>query len=375
VDDLVDLDARVDVEHKLSLGALRPASVDPGAHFYFTPQEYAAFYGFADLQASGLDGDGQRIGIVGTVPVDADDIATFRTQFGLPPLDLEQVGTPGTNTDETDLLEAVLDVTWAGAVAPAAAVTLSISRGTVVDAIQYLVNRADVSVISLSLNPVPNKKNQPLIRQSLKLFQQAAAQGQTVLIASGDFGPLAVSSPKPKRGVDPYAQSPYVTGVGGTTPSSDSPTGVTTYGREVVWQDGKAASGGGKSPLRRPSWQDDLGGRKRTVPDVSLAAAPVYPVPRAGGVICCVSGTSAAAPAWAGLVAMLNQQRGSRAGLLNPRLYELGLAQASGGPVVFHDIVEGSNSTTQAKGFPAKPGYDLATGWGSPDVGALFAAF
>jgi kumamolisin len=105
---------------------------------------------------------------------------------------------------------------------------------------------------------------------------------------------------------------------------------------------------------------------------VSLAAAAVYPIPNDGALVCCVAGTSAAAPAWAGLVAMLNQLTGQRAGLLNPKLYELGKAQASGGAAVFHDIVEGTNGTTQARGFPAKPGYDLATGWGSPNVSALF---
>ena len=375
VDGIVDLDAPVELEHKLDTSTLRPRTVDPGGHFYFTPQEYAGFYGFAALQDGGLTGAGQRIGIVGTVPVDVDDIALFRNTFHLPPLDLEQIGTPGSNTDESDRIEALLDVAWSGAVATGASVTLSITKGTVVDAIKYLVQRADIGVISLSLNPIPNKRNQPLIRQSLKLFKQAATQGQTVLIASGDFGSLAIASP-PKRGVDPYAQSPFVTGVGGTAPSSSSPEGAFTYGTEAVWQEAKAASGGGKSTLPRPTWQKGLGlGNRRTVPDVALAASPVYPLPKNGAVICCVAGTSAAAPAWAGLIAMLNQQRGNRAGLLNPKLYELGMAQAKGGTAVFHDITEGTSTTSLAPGFKAKPGYDMATGWGTPDVPALFAAF
>jgi subtilase family serine protease len=374
VDDVVDLGAPVELEHKLDVSTLQPNSVAPDGAFFFTPAEYAGFYGFADLHASGIDGAGERIGIVGTVPVDVADIAAFRSGFGLPPLQLEQVGTPGPNVQEIDSVEATLDVSWSGAVAPGAAIVLSISQGTVVDAIQYLVNRADVSVLSLSLNPIPNKRNRPIIRQSLKLFQQAAAQGQTVLIASGDSGPLVVTSPRPRRGVDPYAQSPFVTGVGGTMPSSPTPASAAAYGSEAVWQDGRSASGGGRSQLARPVWQKGLESRTRTVPDVSLAASAVYPIPNDGQIACCVAGTSAAAPSWAGLVAMLNQLSGQRAGLLNPKLYALGNAQTSGGTAVFHDIVDGSNSTTQAKGFPAKPGYDLATGWGSPDVPALFAA-
>lgn len=375
VEDVIDLREPVERLHMLDTGALRPSSVDSVGAFFFTPQEYAGFYGFAELHAAGIDGAGQRIGIVSTGVVDPADIGLFRTQFALPPLELEQVGSPPDDVGQDDLVEALLDVTWSGAVAPGAAVVLSISQGALVDAIAYLVNRADVSVISASVVLLPSKQTRPLIRQALKLFKQAAAQGQTVLIASGDSGPLLVSKPKPRRGVDQFAQSPFVTGVGGTTPSSSSPEDAASYGSEVVWQDSEAASGGGKSTLARPAWQKGLKVNRRAVPDVSLAASAVYPLAAGGAVTCCVSGTSAAAPAWAGLVAMLNQQKGTRAGLLNPTLYALGKAQADGGAAVFHDIVVGSNSTTQAKGFPAKPGYDLATGWGTPDVPALFAAF
>lgn len=376
VEDVLDLTTPLDIVHKLDAADLRPQSVTPAAEFYFSPQEYAAFYNLTGLQAAGLNGAGQRIGIVGTVPVDPTNIAAFRTYFGLPPLELEQHGTASNSgIDETDFLEANLDVTWSGAVAPGAAVVMSITGGTVVDALRYLVNRGDVSILSLSLALIPSKRTQPYIQQSLRLFKQAAAQGQTVLVASGDFGSLQVISPKPRRGVDVFAQSPFVTGVGGTSPSSASASAVTAYGSEVVWQDGKQASGGGRSTFRRPPWQRGLPGGKRTVPDVALAASAVYPVPKEGGIICCAGGTSAAAPAWAGLVAMMNQQKGRRVGLLNPTLYQLGAAQAQGGAAVFHDIVGGSSRTSLAPGFPAKPGYDLATGWGTPDGAALLAAF
>jgi subtilase family serine protease len=374
VDDVIDLDEPVELQHHLDSSALQPQSVLPNGAFYFTPQEYADFYDFETLHSAGIDGSGQHIGIVGTAAVEPTDIAAFRTMYGLPPLDIEQVGTPGDNISRDDLIEAVLDVTWSGAVAPGAAVTLSISSGTLVDAITYLVQRNDVSVLSLSVDFIPSKRTRPLIQQSLKLFRQAATGGKTILIASGDFGPLAVSKPKPRRGVTSFAQSLFVTAVGGTTPTASSPEDAVGYGSEVVWQDGDMASGGGKSTMPRPKWQKGLKSNRRTVPDVALAAAAVYPIPFDGGITCCVSGTSAAAPAWAGLIAMLDQQTGTPAGLLNPKLYELGKAQAQGGPAVFFDITEGSNSTMTAKGFPAKPGYDLATGWGSPNVAVLFPA-
>lgn len=306
----------------------------------------------------------------------AGDINAFRLRFGLPPISLEQVGDSGDVGQRQDAqLEAILDVTWAGAVAPGASVVLAISPARLVDALAYLVNRGDIDVLSLSVVLIPSAVSKLLIRQALRLFRQASAQGQTVLIASGDFGSLITMGPLPprRRGVDPFGKSPFVTAVGGTTPSVLDPARAVVYGGETVWQDGEAASGGGRSKLARPGWQ--RGSATRTVPDVSLAASSVYPLPVGGRLVCCVGGTSAGAPAWAALVAMLNQQRGLRVGLLNPALYALGRAQAKGGTAVFHDIVDGSSTTTLARGFPAKPGYDLATGWGSPDAAALFAAY
>src|SRR5262249_57428157 len=129
-----------------------------------------------------------------------------------------------------------------------------------------------VCVMSLSVAFLPSRQTQPLIRQSLKLFKQAATEGKSVLIASGDFGPVVVTKPRPRRGVSAFAQSPFVTAVGGTTPSASSPADVVGYGNEVVWQDGTMASGGGRSTLPRPTWQRGLKNSRRTVPDVSLAA-------------------------------------------------------------------------------------------------------
>jgi subtilase family serine protease len=374
VEDVLDLDARLEIAYPAGGGSGQPRSATQDGQFFFAPQEYATFYDLAGLHTAGIDGRGQRIGIVGTVPVDPAEIANFRAFFGLPALVLEQRGTPASNgPGEQDLLEANLDVSWSGAVAPGASVVLSITSGTLVEAIRDLVDLTDVWVISLSLELIPSAKTRAYIRQSLKLFQQAAAQGKTVLVASGDFGALRMETPKPKRGVGSFAQSPFVTAVGGTSPSPGA-SGDGTYGSEVVWQDGTLASGGGRSKLRRPSWQKGLGSATRTVPDVSLAASGVYPVPDNGDLVL-VAGTSAAAPAWAGIIAMLNQQKGRPVGPLNATLYGLGNAQAMGGAAVFHDIVEGSSQTTLAKGFPAKPGYDLATGWGTPIGSALFAAF
>jgi subtilase family serine protease len=375
VEDVLDPATPLELRFSLSRTRFDPRSVAMKGSFFLSPDEYAAFFGYGALRAAGIDGLGQRIGIVGAASVLIDDVTAFRDRFDLPPLDLERMGDAGPASPIMDAqLEAILDVSWAGAVAPRAGIVLAVSRGALVDAIGDLVARPDVGVISLSVVLTPSPASAPFIRHARRLFRQAAARGKTVLIASGDFGPLLEPSPRLKRGVDPMTASPYVTAVGGTTPIVPDQREVVEYGSEIVWQDGQAASGGAIARGPRPRWQ--RGGRgHRTVPDVSLPAADIYPIAVNGQVGCCIGGTSAAAPSWAGLVAMLNQQRGGPVGLLNPALYALGRAQAKGGPAVFHDIVTGSNSTTLARGFPATPGYDLATGWGTPDVAALFAAF
>ena len=117
-----------------------PRATASDGSFVFTPREYAAFYDFADLLAAGVDGTGQRIGIVGVAAVDPDDIALFRSTFGLPALDLEQLtraSRPPPPPDQLAQLEAVLDVTWSGAVAPGAGIVVAISSHALVDAIGY----------------------------------------------------------------------------------------------------------------------------------------------------------------------------------------------------------------------------------------------
>src|SRR5262249_35418519 len=341
-----------------------PRSVDGQGDFYLSPDEYAAFFGYAGLHAAHIDGTGQSIGIVGVAGVAQADVDTFRAQFGLPPLVVEQPlpGDPGPTPPVMDAqLEAILDVSWSGAVAPGASIVLAVSSGSLVDAIGYLVNRQDISVISLSVVLIPAPSSMRFIRQALVLFRQAAAQGKTVLIASGDLGPLLKVKPK-RRGVDPMTASAFVTAVGGTTPVVEDQSAVVVgYGSEVVWQAGQSASGGRRAQPRRASWQrrSGSGSSRRTVPDVALPADNVYPIAfdvgSNPGVGCCIGGTSAAAPAWAGIIAMLNQQRGHSAGLLNPTLYDLGRAQASGGTARFHDVVIGSDRTPPAPGLSPPP--------------------
>jgi kumamolisin len=152
---------------------------------------------------------------------------------------------------------------------------------------------------------------------------------------------------------------------------------------ETVWNDGRGATGGGVSNhFPRPAYQSSAGVPKsptgkagRGVPDVAGDADPHtgYNVRLVGGDPEVIGGTSAVAPLWAGLIALLNEglskQGKPPAGLLNPILYQLPAASSS-----FHDIVNGSNDVEGLGKYSAKPSWDPCTGLGTPDGKALAAA-
>ncbi len=184
-------------------------------------------------------------------------------------------------------------------------------------------------------------------------------------MASGDNG----SSDGVNDGhdhVDFPASSPNVLACGGT--HLEGAGGAIQS--ETVWSDpnGGATGGGYSAVFARPAWQAGIptpgGAPARGVPDVAGDADPAtgYRI-EVDGQETVVGGTSAVAPLWAGLVALMNQQGKSHLGFLNPQLYAL---PKSGS---FHDIVQGSNGS-----FGAGPGWDPCTGLGSPDGAKLFAA-
>ncbi len=223
------------------------------------------------------------------------------------------------------------------------------------------------------------------------IFQQMAAQGQTIYAASGDSGAydaFRTQDPTVQNMIvaDDPATQPYVTGVGGTTLSYKKPglsaAGVPVPGKylgEIVWNTGKLNSiggpvggGGGSSQIwPKPVYQIGYGTspNRRDAPDVSLNADSntgydlfIGATATTPGTAITVGGTSAAAPLWAGFTALINQQRSSAGlpslGFVNPQLYPLlsGTAYTS----LFHDITVGDNLLYQAQ-----PGYDDASGIGT----------
>jgi len=394
--------------HPMNTGLNVPApDFTSGGSHYLAPADLATIYDAAALSQHNLTGTGQSIAVVGRTNINLSDVQQFRSGFGLP-ANAPQIIVNGTNPGIISLdeeTEADLDVEWAGAVAANATVKFVVSASTSssdgVDlSAQYIVNHNLAPVMTTSFGLCEAALGSAGNSFINSLWQQAAAQGITVFVSSGDSGAAGCDSPDATtaqygRAVNGLCSSPDSTCVGGTefndtaNPSTywsssnaaGTQASALSYIPEVVWNEsgsgsGLWASGGGGSTIyAKPSWQAGPGvpaDGKRDVPDVSLAAAghDGYLIYMNGG-LWVVGGTSAASPSWASIMALVVEQAGARVGNANPTFYGLASRQASGGAAVFHDITIGNNSVPGQSGFNATVGYDQATGLGSVDASQL----
>ncbi len=395
----------------------RPASLAPagpeftsgGAH-YLGPADFATIYDVAALYSQSVDGTGQSVAVLGRTDLKLSDVQSFRSDFGLPANNPNVVlngPDPGV-ISVNEQAEATLDVEWAGAVAKKATVQFVLSASTnstdgIALSAEYAVNHQVAPVVSLSFGSCEAANGAAGNQFWNALWQQAAAQGMTVLVAAGDSGAAGCDSPSETQasqgaGVNALCSSPFSTCVGGTefsdasnpnaywSASSNSTTlgSALSYIPEAAWnQSGTVsggsdlwAGGGGASEVySKPSWQTGPGvpsDGRRDVPDVSLNSASHdgYLIVL-NGQLNVIAGTSCATPAAAGLLALVVQKSALAQGNVNPRLYTLAAQQASGGASVFHDTQAGNNSVPGQAGFNAGPGYDEATGLGSVDAALL----
>jgi kumamolisin len=264
--------------------------------------------------------------------------------------------------------EVMLDIEVAGAVAPGAAIAVYFAPNTdrgfldaVTTAIHDAVNKP--SVISISWGGAEVTWTQQAMTAFEQVFTDAAAMGVTICVAAGDNGSTDGQT-NGTQNVDFPASAPHALACGGTSLVVNA-AGVAT---ETVWNDGpNSATGGGYSSFFPvPAYQSTLGFTSgRGVPDVAGDADPDtgYDI-RVDGQDLVIGGTSAVAPLWAGLIALLNQQLGHPIGFLNPLLY--GSLQSKG---VTNDITKGNNGAQQAG-----KGWDACTGWGTPNGQALLRA-
>jgi subtilase family serine protease len=320
-----------------------------------------------------LTGTKQVVGLVEFDGYYSRDITTYQRLTGLPKTRIKTVlldnfnGTPGYGN-----IEVALDIDMAMSMAP------GLSQIIVYEAGPYgnwhdMLNRmaTDNAASQLSCSWYsPGAGPDPVADQ---IFQQMAAQGQSFYNASGDYDAYTglISFP---------ADNPYITQVGGTTLTMTPNGGA--YVSETVWNWGNGiGSGGGISTsYALPAWQAKInfalcGGSSvwRNVPDVALIADNVFVVAD-NGFYYDVGGTSCAAPLWAGFTSLVNQQalasKKPVVGFLNPTIYALGASAAYASAV--HDITTGDNTSSSSPTlFFAVTGYDLCTGWGTPNGQAL----
>ena len=264
--------------------------------------------------------------------------------------------------------EVMLDIEVAGAVAQGTPIVVYFAENTdrgfqdaLSTAIHDQLNRP--CAISISWGGPESSWTQAAMESMDQIAAEAAALGITITVASGDSGSSDGVSDNANH-VDFPASSPNVLACGGTSLVAAG----NAIGSEAVWNDGAqggATGGGYSSVFPIPTYQANaVTGNMRGVPDVAGDADPDtgYNV-RVDGQAMVVGGTSAVAPLWAGLIAVLNQNLNRRLGFVNPQLYSMN--QSAG----FHDITQGNNGA-----YSAAPGWDPCTGLGSPDGAGLLAA-
>lgn len=408
-----------------------------GVEHFLAPGDFAKIYNTAGLYQTGIDGTGQSIALVARSNIDLSDVQIFRIAFGLPVnnpqiiLDGPDPGDFGSG-DET---EADLDVQWSGAVAPKATIKLVVSASTnSTDGVDlsslYIVDNNLAPILSASFGECEKSLGQAENTFFNNLWEQAAAQGITVVVSTGDSGPAGCDFPQEPTAtgglaVSGLASTPFNIAIGGTqfnengadstywaatnNPDQSSALG---YIPEVVWNEScadpnvcgfaslEAGSGGVSTLYGKPSWQVGAtvpNDGKRDLPDFSLDAAAQHD----GYLVCqfgicatnstgqlinaeLVGGTSASTPTFAAILALIAQKTNARLGQANFVLYPLAAAQNEANcnstaipqaQCIFNDVTQGNNNVPGQTGSSATVGYDLATGWGSVNAASLAASW
>lgn len=467
-----------------------------GLTFYGVgPGDFATIYNSKTLLGGGTDGTGQTIAIVGETQIDPTDVSDFRTMFGLSnnfsSTNVIVNGMDPGITSQDEESESDLDVQWSGAVAPGATVKFVVSASTPASAgidlsALYIIEHNLADVMSESYGDCEADLGSAGNAFYSALWEQAAAQGITVVVSSGDSGSagcddFSANPPVPAShglAVSGIAGTPFNVSVGGTdfdqfnvwpsywSATNDSATGTSAlkYIPEIPWNENcaqlgltgcgstapggsvniVAGSGGPSKVYAKPSWQMGVSGvpndNHRDQPDISLFASPGFTgsaylycqkdltfistcnLNSAGITFQAIGGTSASAPAFAGVMALVNQYAAAhggsaRQGNPNPVLYAL--AKKSGASCtssaseaagcIFNDIAGGntflatkygksvgtnsvpckggtlncsstvastkgvlvdpSHTTTEA--WTAAAGYDMATGLGTVNINNL----
>ncbi|HZY61900.1 MAG TPA: protease pro-enzyme activation domain-containing protein [Edaphobacter sp.] len=412
---------------------------DGTTEHFIAPGDFYTIYGLSSLISNSTNGTGIKIAVMGQVDITnfLSDVAAFRAASGLssnvPTIQLygTNPGPPsaaclGTNPPSNcipsanDLDESLLDVEWAGAAAPGAQIIFVNSQNVIANSLAQAIDNNIAPIMTVSYGACENAFAPSDLTAFNQILMQGNSQGISIFSSSGDSGATdcdyADTSATQGLSVDYPTSSPYVTSVGGLTFNEGGSTSywsstngayggsATGYIPESVWNETAQRStfssggGGASAYFAKPYWQIGSGvpnDFSRDVPDVALNAAVEH-----DGYLVCVQGscangkyynangnfevfggTSAAAPSFAGIMAVVQQSLGGgRLGNINPNLYAA--ANSTFYNNIFHDVASGDNKSpctagTQdcpiggTIGYTAGPGYDLASGWGSVNVAEL----
>ncbi len=389
------------------------AAAAPGQEAYTTDQ-IAAAYGLSGLYGAGDTGAGVTVAVYELEPVDPSDIAAYQSCYGTQAAvsDVQVDGGAGSGPGSG---EAALDIENVIGIAPAAHVLVyqgpnSATSSAAYDTYRAIVDQNRAQVVTTSWGQCEATIDRSAAQAENTLFEQAAVQGQTIVAAGGDDGSEDCVGdggvPDTSLAVEDPAGQPFVTGVGGTK------LVLAPARSESVWNDGGSlagsltgpgAGGGGVSSFwAMPPYQSgspaslhvvqpsssgvpcgNNGGLCRELPDVAASADPssgylMYwngtgsvgnePAGWQG-----IGGTSGAAPTWAAIIALADASpgcSGSAIGFANPALYR---AAANAFGADYNDVVAGENDFTGTGGgrYVAGPGYDMASGLGTPNAAAL----
>jgi uncharacterized repeat protein (TIGR03803 family) len=347
-----------------------PQETGSGPNGTFLGKDFRAAY----APGVTLNGSGQ---IVGMLEFDSGyyqrDITAYENLAGLPNVPVMAVlldgydGGPGLGN-----IEVSVDIEMAISMAPGLAEVLVYEGSTTDD----ILNRMATDNLAKQLAA---SWTYPIDAESDQIWLQMAAQGQSFFNASGDYDAYSGEPPSP-------TDDPNITIVGGTTLTTTGPGG--TWSSETVWNAGGGhGSGGGISTvIPIPIWQQGISMAAsqgstafRNLPDVALTADDIY-IAYDNGYSTGGNGTSCAVQLWAGFTALMNQlATGNGApsvGFINPAVYAIGKGSyAESYSSLFHDITNGDNEGgASPTRFVAVSGYDLCTGWGTPNGSNLIMA-
>jgi hypothetical protein len=354
------------LSHLRAAGAASPASGSgPGGNY--AGNDFRAAY----VPGTTLTGAGQSVGLMEYAGYYVSDILQYESNYSLPNVPLNNVVLDGIGnvTVSPNGVEQPLDIEMAISMAPGLS-----------QVIIYYGNSGDDILNRMATDNLAKQLSSSWLYSiddtTLQIFQEFVAQGQNYFNASGDS--LAYTA-----GTEPPTDAPYITCVGGTTLVTSGPGG--NWVAETVWNEGSGlgSSGGTSVNFALPMWQEGLSmivnqgsTTMRNIPDVALTGDSVWVVYNNGNGGSAY-GTSCAAPLWAGFLALANEQAASNSlppiGFINPAVYAIG--KGSSYATTFHDITNGNNTSAMSPTeYFAVQGYDLCTGWGTPQGANLINA-